>query len=420
MGAGKDVDAVDLVEGEPVEEAQQRPRSLAAGRPRPGQSLGGEGDPTGGGGRKPLDHAASCLFCCIAPIKQERREAARHEPQLNIGMLAMSAPPPVLILSRRDIAGLMRPADYLGAVERGFRAAAAGEAFAPMPMHIPARDGGFHAKGAAIGGERAYVALKLNGNFPANPAERALPTVQGALILCDAETGSPLALMDSIEVTLRRTAAASALAARWLARPESETLLICGCGEQGRAHLEALAEVLPIRRCLAWDADADRTAAYVRDMARPGLAVEAAASLAEAGPASDVVVTCTSARSPFLGPEHVRPGAFVAAVGTDSPDKSELSPELMAAAAIVTDVTAQCAEMGDLHHALAAGSVNLADVRAELAEIVARTRTGRCSAEEILVFDSTGTALQDVAAAAAIYERAAADPARLRVALGSL
>jgi alanine dehydrogenase len=317
--------------------------------------------------------------------------------------------PPALILSRRDIAALMRPSDWIEAVERGFRAAAAGKAFSPMPMHIPAEGGGFHAKGAAIALERRYVALKLNGNFPGNPAARNLPTIQGALILCDGETGSLLALMDSIEVTLRRTAAASALAARLLARPESATLLVCGCGEQGRAHFEALAEVLPLRRCFAWDADRDKATRFAAAMdGHGGIAVEAVTGPCDA----DVVATCTTARAPIL--MRAAAGTFVAAVGADSPDKRELGAELMAAAALVTDVTAQCAAMGELHHA------GDKAVRAELGEIVVGLKPGRASPDEIIVFDSTGTAVQDVAAAGAIYERALSDPTVARVALGAL
>ena len=217
--------------------------------------------------------------------------------------------------------------------------------------------------------------------------------------------------MDSIELTLRRTAAASALAARLLARPDSETLLVCGCGEQGRAHLEALADVLPLKRCLAWDADPDRARAF--ESGRP-IEVRAVRELGEAVATAEIIATCTTAREPFLGLEHVRPGTFIAAVGADSPDKRELAPELMAAAAIVTDVTAQCAAMGELHH------VPGNPVRAELGELVAGRGAGRSSDDEIIVFDSTGTALQDVAAAAAIYEKAAADSSVPRVALGAL
>jgi alanine dehydrogenase len=325
--------------------------------------------------------------------------------------------PATLILKRADVAALMAPADWLQAVETGFRAAAAGAAHAPSPMAIAGTGGAFHAKGASLQLGRTHVALKLNGNFPDNPAARGLPTIQGAILLCDGETGSLLAIIDSIEVTLRRTAAATALAARFLARPDSAAILICGCGAQGRAHLAALRDVLPLRQCFAWDRDPDRAREFAADLSEPALSVEAVGSLAAAR-RSDVVATCTTARIPFLDAGHVRPGTFVAAVGADSPEKSEVTPALMAKALVVTDLTDQCAAMGDLRHAIHAGAMGCDDVHAELAELVAGRKAGRTSGDEVTLFDSTGTALQDVAAAALIYERAANAPGLLSVTLG--
>jgi ornithine cyclodeaminase/alanine dehydrogenase-like protein (mu-crystallin family) len=306
----------------------------------------------------------------------------------------------VMLVSRRDIAGLMKPADWVEAVETGFRAAGGGHALAPPPMEIAAEGGAFHAKGAWIHLGRSYVALKLNGNFPLNP-DRGLPTIQGAILLCDAKTGTLLAIMDSIEVTLRRTAAATALAARYLARPDSRTLLICGCGEQGRAQLAALRDGLPLTRCLAWDRDASRAEQFAREQDAEVLIDRPASD------GVDIIVTCTTATEPFLAPEHVAPGTFVAAVGADSPNKSEIKPLLFEAALVVADVLAQCEAMGDLRHALTAG-VNPSCVHAELAELVSGAKRGRTSADQITLFDSTGTALQDVASAALIYERALA------------
>ncbi len=332
-------------------------------------------------------------------------------------MIALQMP---FILTARDLADLMTPGDWLDAAEAGFRAGAEGRAVAPPPMHLPAEGGGFHAKGARIElGERSYAALKFNGNFPDNP-ERGLPTVQGALILSDAADGRLLAVMDSIELTLRRTAAASALAARLLARPDSATLTICGCGAQGRAHFTALAYMLPLKRCYLWDSDQAKAHALADELAGSvGTEVIVASELGEATRHSDVVATCTSARSPFLGSDDVRPGALVAAIGADNEDKSEIAPELMARAAIVTDSTVQCLHMGDLRHAVAAGAVSAEGVRAELGEVAAGLKPGRLSDDEILLFDSTGTALQDVAAAAMIYERACAERSGSRVRPGA-
>jgi ornithine cyclodeaminase/alanine dehydrogenase-like protein (mu-crystallin family) len=297
---------------------------------------------------------------------------------------------------------MMMPADYLVAVDQAFRAAATGKAFSPHPMHLPLQRGGFHAKGASISLERDYVAIKVNGNFPGNPAELGLPTIQGAIILSDGGDGRLLAIIDSAEVTLRRTAAASALAARQLARSDSHTLLVCGCGEQGRAHVEALWDVLPIERCLLWDRDEQAAETLAAKLA--GLEVAVFSDVTMAARKADVIATCTSAREPYLDVDMIAPGTFIAAVGADSPDKSEITPQLMAGVTVVTDVLTQCADMGDLRHAIAAGCMTEADVHAELGELVVGAKTGRTSPDEVIIFDSTGTGLQDVASAAAIYE----------------
>jgi len=325
-----------------------------------------------------------------------------------------------MVITRRDIMRVMRPADFLDAVEQAFRAAAMGKAHSPYPMHLPMQRGGFHAKGASISLERDYVAVKVNGNFPGNPAELGLPTIQGAIVLCSGSNGVLLAILDSIEVTLRRTAAASALAARLLARPDSRTLLICGCGEQGRAHVEALRKVLPIERCLLWDRDHDRAEQLAAELAGfVAMDFTAIQDLKSAAETADVMACCTTSREPFLDVGIVQPGTFIAAVGADNPDKSEIAPSLMAKAKVVTDVLAQCAEMGDLHHAIDAGTMTEADVFADLGQLLAGERAGRCSPQEIIIFDSTGTGLQDVAAAAAIYERCSGDSSVQSVALSA-
>ena len=303
----------------------------------------------------------------------------------------------------------MAPQDYLAAVETGFRSYADGSADVPAPMHIPAGQGAFHVKGARIALDRAYVAVKLNGNFPGNPRRSGLPTIQGVVILCDANDGSVLAVMDSIEITLRRTAAASALAARYLAREDADRIAICGCGAQGRAQLAALLDVLPLTQARVWDLDHEKAEEFARHgRAAFGIDIRTFSEVDEATRSSDVIVTATSSRTPYLTRDSVPAGAFIAAVGADSPEKSELAPELMAQATIVVDILAQAATMGDLHHALAAGRATLADVHAELGDLVIGRKRGRASPEEITVFDSTGTAVLDAASAVAIYERAVA------------
>jgi ornithine cyclodeaminase/alanine dehydrogenase-like protein (mu-crystallin family) len=326
---------------------------------------------------------------------------------------ALGAPrsraPSTLILSRREVASLMGTAAYLEAVEAGFRAYANGEASVPLPMHIPAPGGGFHAKGALMALDRSYAGVKLNANFPDNPRRKGLPTIQGALLLCDASDGSLLAVIDSVEITLRRTAAASVLAARYLARADSTSIAICGCGQQGRAQLAAFMDVFALRRAKAWDIDPDRARDFAREMSSElGVGVTAVGDVRDAARDSDIVVTATTATTPFLGSGCIVAGTFVAAVGADSAQKNELTAELLAHSRIVVDIIAQSATMGDLHHAIEAGLVGIEDVHAELGDLVTGRRSGRADADEITVFDSTGVAIQDVASAAWIYRRAIA------------
>jgi alanine dehydrogenase len=313
----------------------------------------------------------------------------------------------VLVISRAQAEGLMDFSGYVEAVESGLRAAAAGGAVVPPALSIVVDGGAFHVKGGALPlGDRLYVAIKSNGNFPGNPSRRGLPTVQGTIYLADGKTGVPLAVMDSIGVTIARTGAATAVAAKYLARHDARSALVCGAGVQGRIQLIAIKHACPIERAAIFDLDANAATALATRMSQEiGIPVTAAADLAVAQE-NDVIVTCTSSRQAFLTADHVRPGTFVAAVGADNSDKQEIDPALFPRSRVVVDSLEQCAEIGDLHHALLAGRFTRERVHATLAEIVAGQKPGRESADEITLFDSTGLGLYDVAAAARLCERA--------------
>jgi alanine dehydrogenase len=300
-----------------------------------------------------------------------------------------------LLLGRADVERLLPAGACIEAVEEAFRDHALGKVPAPGILGMHAANGGFHVKAGFLG---SYFAAKVNANFPGNTE---LPTIQGAVILFDATDGRPLAIMDSISITAIRTAAATAVAVKYLAREDCDTMLICGCGGQAAAQLKALLCVRKPRRIFAYDRDASRASAF---SAR--FSAEVAGDLAEAARASDIVVTCTTATRFFITPEMIRPGAFIAAVGADNDNKHEIDPRLLAQVKVVTDLTEQAARIGDLHHAIEAGVMTAADVHAELGEVIAGRKRARESADEIIVFDSTGTGLQDVAAAIAVYRRA--------------
>jgi alanine dehydrogenase len=331
-----------------------------------------------------------------------------------------SRSPGAFLLSRSDVERLLTPDECIAAVEDAFRRHALGKAPPPGILGFHAEDGSFHIKAALLTLDRPYFAAKTNANFPHNGARHGLPTIQGVVVLCDAVTGLPLAVMDSMAITALRTAAATAVAAKYLARRECGTALICGCGAQAAAQLRALLRVRSPARIWAYDQDAEKSRAFAAAFrAETGVPTMAATDLPAAVAASDIVITCTTARRWFIAREMVRPGTFVAGVGADNEDKQELDPELLATSKLVTDLTEQCAAIGDLHHAVAAGVMSTSGVHGQLGEIVAGRKRARESEEEIIVFDSSGTALQDVAAAAAVYRRALAESESLRFSFGA-
>jgi alanine dehydrogenase len=325
------------------------------------------------------------------------------------GTASVSRDAGTLLLSRSDVERLLTPDECFAAVEDAFRQHALGKTPGPGILGLHARDGSFHIKAALLELDQPYFAAKANANFPHNGARHALPTIQGVVVLCDAVKGSPLAVMDSMALTALRTAAATAVAAKYLAREKCDALLICGCGGQAVAQLRALLRVRSPTRIYAYDQDPAKARAFAGALeAELPLEIAPVTDLPLAIAASDIVVTCTTSRRYFVAREMVRPGTFVAGIGADNENKQELDPALLAHSKLVTDITEQCAAIGDLHHALDAGAMSRAGVHAELGEIVAALKPGRTSDDEITVFDSSGTALQDVAAAAVVYRRALA------------
>jgi len=313
----------------------------------------------------------------------------------------------VLFLAPKEIRRLLTLDECIRAVEYAFRLYGEGKVIPPGVLAIHAREGSFHIKAGLLDLGRSYFAAKVNGNFPGNGARFGLPTIQGVIVLGDGENGTPLAVMDSRDITSMRTAAATAVAAKYLARADSRIVTICGCGIQGRVQLAALARTFSLEAVYAYDNLAERAAQFAREMSSDlKIEVRPVDDLRWATRQSDICVTCTPSRQPMVGAEHVNPGTFIAAVGADNPQKQEIDPALMARSKIVCDSIEQCMAMGDLHHALDAGFVRRSDVYAELGEVVAGKKPGRESEEEITIFDSTGMALQDVAAAALVYEKA--------------
>ncbi|MBX7151841.1 ornithine cyclodeaminase family protein [bacterium] len=312
-----------------------------------------------------------------------------------------------LILTRSDVASLIDAEECLSAVENSFALLAEGKAYPPGILGRHVSGGGFHIKAGIWEHDVLYFIAKINANFPFNRSRTGLPTIQGAIVVSNAEDGRLLAITDSTEITVLRTGAATALAAKHLAKKNAKTLTICGCGNQGRISLKMLMNVLPIEKVYAYDIDHAVTDHFVKQMSiEYPVTILKADDLGMAVRQSDVCVTCTTSTRAFLKNEWVQPGAFIAAVGADHEEKQEVEPLLVARSRLVVDALEQCATIGELHHTLNAGLIKKEEVHAELGEIIVGKKSGRTSDDEIFIFDSTGIALQDAATVSLVYEKA--------------
>jgi alanine dehydrogenase len=293
-------------------------------------------------------------------------------------------------------------------IEAAFRARGEGRVAPGGVLGVEMASGGFHIKAAALRAESGIFAAKLNGNFPGNPASNGLPTIQGLVLAVDVATGAPRAVMESSSLTRLRTAAASAVAIRHLARTDADRVTLIGCGVQAFDQIRFAVAARAIRTITLLDPRREVAVALAARVERElAIATHVADDLAGAtsAGAGAIIITCTTSRAPFLDPALVAAGTLVLAVGADNPHKVELAPALLAASKVVTDDTAQCAMIGDLHHAISAGAMRREDVHAELGEIIAGKRSGRGSPDERIVFDSTGVPIQDAAAAELVLAR---------------
>ncbi len=303
-----------------------------------------------------------------------------------------------LLLGRKDVADLLDMGEVMWVVEQAFRDYAAGCAQMPAKVYIRVPKGDFRAMPAAV---PHAVGVKWV-NVHLSNHERGLPSIMGVLILSDPDTAYPLAIMDATEITAYRTAATSANASRYLARRESRTLGLIGAGRQAYMHLQSHALVFPLERVRVYDVQPQAAEAFVRYF--PQFCVKA--SSAEEAAMSDIVCTLTPATAPVVKSAWVRPGTHIDAVGADAPGKQELDPALLCSARVVVDDVTQACHAGEINVPLRQGLFQKEQIWATLGEIIAGTKPGRRGDQEITVFDSTGLAIEDVATAWMIYQRA--------------
>jgi ornithine cyclodeaminase len=250
---------------------------------------------------------------------------------------------------------------------------------------------------------------KVLGLHPGNPA-RGLPGIQGFVALFDGATGTPLAIVDGGALTAIRTAAASALATRVLARRDACTHGVLGTGALARTHIEAIAAVRPCTRVVVWGRHLRKARTLAREEAeRTGLAIEATADPADAA-ACDIVSTVTGAHEPVLRGEWVRPGTHVNLVGAHRATTREADSDLVAAARVYTDLLESLFnEGGDVLIPIAEGRIQRSHVAGEIGQVLNGTLAGRASDAEITVYKSHGITAQDLYAAHALYRRAGSE-----------
>ena len=313
------------------------------------------------------------------------------------------------ILGREVLEALLPPSDVIGAVERAFRECAAGRAIALPRAVLPmGRHGVFLAMVSALP-RLGALGTKLVTVVERNRG-RGLPTIHASYLLTDPETGAPLALMEAGFLTGIRTGATSAVAARHLARRDSRVAACFGAGVQARFQLLCLKQVLPLTEVRVVGRDPDRAAAFAEGMRRElGIVVRVETSRKAAVTGADVITCATTASRPVFSGRDLTQGAHVDAVGAFRPATREVDTSTIRRSRVVVDTyDGAWEEAGDLLIPIKAGAITRRHVRAELAQLVAGTRLGRTSPQEITLFKSVGFAPEDAVTARLAYDRAVA------------
>jgi len=298
----------------------------------------------------------------------------------------------MLVIDEASVARLLRMADLIPAMEDALRELSSGHVVQPLRVVVPVQEhGGF--LGSMPVYARGRLGAKLVTFYPGN---KGLPTHHALVVLFRPETGEPLVVMDGRLITEMRTAAVSAAATMRLARADASVLAILGSGVQARSHLGALRLVRDFDEVRVWSPR--RASAFAR-----AHGVRRAESAEDAVRGADVVVVATTSRTPVLKGEWLSPGTHVNGVGATRPDWRELDDgTLRGAKLFVESREAASQESGDVRE-------TPAGIFAEIGEVIAGARPGRENAEEITVFKSVGVAVEDVASAALVYERAGAE-----------
>jgi alanine dehydrogenase len=315
-----------------------------------------------------------------------------------------------LLLTESHVRELLTMRELVPLMQRTLAAFSAGGAVQPVRTVVPVRDhGGFLGVMPAYVTDQDALGLKAVLLYPGN-SSRGLPTHLATILLLEPETGVLLSVMDGRLVTEMRTGAVSAAATARLARPDAHVLALLGSGVQAWSHLEALCEVRAPDEVRVWSrtrAHAERFSAEAR--ARFGVAVTVKASPAEAVRGADMICTVTASETPVLEGKWLAPGAHINAIGAARPEWRELDTQAVVASRLFVDSRAAAViEAGDIVGPMREGAMTEGHIQAEIGEVLAGTHPGRTGPREITLFKSLGLAVEDVATARFVYERAVA------------
>lgn len=314
----------------------------------------------------------------------------------------------VIILSQEDVKKCLPMSKAIQAVREAYMAFAKGRVKMPPVMHLDVSqyNGEIDIKSGYIE-DFGLIGTKIASGFYDNH-KLGLPPGIAIIILMDLKTSMPLAIMDGTYVTAYRTGAAGAVAANVLAKKDSEIIGVIGAGTQARMQIIALNEIFTLKEVKVWDIDDTAKKLYSKEMSEQlNITVESVDSVKDAVVESDIVVTVTPSKKALVMKDWIKNGTHINAIGADGPGKQELDPMIIKMAdKVVVDSLEQCKIIGEIQHALKKGLVKEKDIHAEIGQILIGDKKGRESDDEITLFDSTGLAAQDIAAANIVYKQA--------------
>lgn len=314
----------------------------------------------------------------------------------------------MLILSEKEVAKLIDIDELIGALEQAHLQYSTGKAVMPVRLVVPLPQiqGRITSMPGYLNEDKA-LGMKVVTYFQDNP-KRGLPAILATIMLFSSETGKMIAAMDGTYITTIRTACASAMATKVLAKAATPTLGMLGAGVQARAHIEALARVRKLARIKIYSPSGTSAAKIKTEMEESaGFPIEVAASAEAVVRDADLLVTVTTAKEPIVQSAWLKPGVHVNAVGSHRPDLREIDGETLARAKVVVDSReAIMGECGDILLALKEKSVGEKVIHGEIGEVLAGTKSARTSADEITLYKSVGIAIQDVATAQLVYRKA--------------